>query len=130
MVGQTDLKKWLQNLQPSLSETSYGFGLLPAGGTLPAGLRPTGQFEEDEGTTLIAPSVQLAEYGIEYSGGWAKISLKVQSGLATVGLTAAITTALARADISANVIAGYHHDHIFVPWARRYEALAILADAL
>ena len=54
----------------------------------------------------------------------------MQSALAAVGLTAAIATALAKVGISANVIAGYHHDHIFVPWSRRYEALAILADAL
>lgn len=130
MVDQKDLKALLQNLQPSLGETNYGFGLLRSGMPLPAGLKPLGQFEEDEGTTIIAPSSLLAEYGVEHIGGWAKISLKVQSALLAVGLTAAIATALAKVDISANVFAGYHHDHIFVPWARRYEALAILADTL
>jgi hypothetical protein len=33
---------------------------------------------------------------------------------------------LADAGISANVIAALHHDHIFVPWDRRDDALAVL----
>jgi hypothetical protein len=30
--------------------------------------------------------------------------------------------------ISANLVAAYHHNHIFVPWARRGEALKMLAN--
>jgi hypothetical protein len=43
-----------------------------------------------------------------------------------VGLTAAVSGALAEAEIACNVVAGFHHDHLFVPWERRDEALAIL----
>ena len=42
------------------------------------------------------------------------ISLTVHSSLNAVGLTAAIATKLASKDISANVVAAYYHDHIFV----------------
>jgi hypothetical protein len=37
-----------------------------------------------------------------------------------------VSGALAGAGIACNVVAGYHHDHLFVPWERREEALAIL----
>ena len=58
--------------------------------------------------------------------GWARITLGVQSSLAAVGLTARVATILAERGIAANVIAGYHHDHVFVPWDRRDEALQAL----
>jgi hypothetical protein len=45
-----------------------------------------------------------------------------------VGLTATVATALAEAGIACNVVAGFHHDHLFVPWERREDALAILSD--
>jgi uncharacterized protein len=50
------------------------------------------------------------------------------SALDAAGLTAAISTALADAGLSCNVIAGYHHDHLLVPADRAPEALAVLSD--
>ena len=69
---------------------------------------------EDEGLIAIRPYPD---------GDWARISLGVHSSLDAVGLTAALSSALAEAGISANVIAALHHDHLFVPWHRRQEAL-------
>jgi hypothetical protein len=43
-----------------------------------------------------------------------------------VGLTARLSTALAEQGISANILAGAHHDHILVPQARALDALATL----
>ena len=40
--------------------------------------------------------------------------------------TAAVAGALAEEGISANVIAAYYHDHIFVPKASADRALAVL----
>ena len=60
------------------------------------------------------------------AGEWARISLGVHSSLEAVGLTAALSTRLADAGISANVIAALRRDHFFVPWDRRDEALAVL----
>jgi hypothetical protein len=56
----------------------------------------------------------------------------VASDLAAVGLTAVFAAALGAEAISCNVVAGYHHDHLFVQWDRRDDALAALrrlADA-
>ena len=79
-----------------------------------------GQFaivREEEGLTLIRP---------DPSGEWARISLGVHSSLDAVGLTAELSSRLAGLGISANVVAGLLHDHLFVPWDRREEALDCL----
>jgi hypothetical protein len=55
------------------------------------------------------------------------ISLTIHSSLAAVGLTAAIASALAEQGISANVVAAYFHDHLFVPWEQRLQAMAVLS---
>ena len=81
---------------------------------------------EEEGRTVIATKAVLQAAGIDPGPEWARISLTVQSDLAAVGLTAAFARALAEKGISANVIAGFHHDHIFLPWDQRHEAMAAL----
>ncbi len=43
------------------------------------------------------------------------ISLSVYSSLSAVGLTAAVSSALAEGGVAANVIAALWHDHILVP---------------
>ena len=56
----------------------------------------------------------------------------VHSSLAAVGFTAAFARALAQAGISGNVVAGVHHDHVFVPVddaQRALEALHALSNA-
>ena len=45
-----------------------------------------------------------------------------------MGLTAVVARTLAAESISANVIAGYHHDHVFVPAERADDALELLAQ--
>lgn len=58
--------------------------------------------------------------------GW--ITLRVHSALEAVGLTAAVAQELATAGLSCNVVAGFHHDHLFVPHGRAQEAVALLED--
>ena len=55
-----------------------------------------------------------------------QITLGVFSALDGVGLTAAVSGALASLGIPCNVVAAYHHDHVFVPEARIDEALTAL----
>jgi len=50
---------------------------------------------------------------IAFTAAW--ITLTVHSDLAAVGLTATFSQALGQAGISCNVVAGVHHDHLFVP---------------
>lgn len=74
---------------------------------------------EEEGVTAIVA-------GERAGTPFARITLTVHSALEGVGLTAAVSGALAAQGIACNIVAGYHHDHLFVPWERREEALAVL----
>ncbi len=80
---------------------------------------------EEEGVTAIVPSSLADELG-QLGPDFARITLQVHSDLEAAGLTAAVATALADRHIACNVIAAFHHDHMFVPWDRREEALACL----
>ena len=70
---------------------------------------------ETEGTTVVV-SEKVAEANKLQS--WLRaawITLSVTSELTAVGLTAAVSEALAASDIPCNVLAGARHDHILVP---------------
>jgi hypothetical protein len=78
-------------------------------------LDPLCTFQEAEGITIILSKGQADKSSLPYSGLYAWITLTVHSSLEAVGLTAAVSKALTEANISCNVVAAYHHDHIFVP---------------
>ena len=75
---------------------------------------PLATFQENEGMTVVVLKDKAEQYDLEYSGSFRCITLNVHSSLEAVGLTAAVSTKLTKANISANVIAAYYHDHIFV----------------
>jgi hypothetical protein len=112
--GESDLGRLIAELSPVLSQERYAFEGCAA---TALGADAFAMIREDEGLTVIRKSDR---------GTWARISLGLHSSLEAVGLTAALSRALADAGISANFIAGLKHDHIFVPWDRRHDALAAL----
>lgn len=114
------------DLKPMLAEEEHGFATIAMGEGWPQGLVPVATFAEAEGASVIALAAILEGVGLDHQAGWAKITLGVNSALDMVGLTAKVAAALAEKGISANIVAAYHHDHVFVPWARRDEAVAIL----
>jgi hypothetical protein len=81
---------------------------------------------EAEGLTVVVAEAQALAHGwrVAFRSAW--ITLSVHSDLAAVGLTAAFARALADAGIACNVVAGVHHDHLFVPVDRAADALAAL----
>ena len=121
-MSEQDLVILLRTLEPVLHPEPYGYGIW-AGGVLL--IKPFATVSEDEGLTIVAPLAELGAAETQ-SDPWARISLTVHSDLAAVGPTAAFATALGAEGISCNVIAGYHHDHLFVQWDRRGDALAAL----
>lgn len=85
-------------------------------------------FREDEGLTLVLEHARAAELALAYDGIYACITLTVHSALDGVGLTAAVSGALSAAGIPCNMVAAFHHDHVFVPAERVDDALAILNE--
>lgn len=126
MAAETDLGRLLADLDPVLDPVPYGYGLLAHGQPFPPGFEAFAVIRETEGMTVIAPLAALEAAGMASNGNWARITMMVHSALEAVGLTAAMAKALTVAGISANVVAAYHHDHLFVPWERREQAVAVL----
>lgn len=85
-----------------------------------------GSFSEDEGLSLILAKADADRLGLTYATEMKQITMMVFSSLTGVGLTAAVTTELARHKISANVVAATQHDHIFVPAKKAETAMGIL----
>jgi len=127
MSGETDLGKLIGSMQPIMSEQEYVFASLDKNNPVfPAQLAPLGTFYEKEGLTVIILKNQADAAEIAYQGVFKCITLTVHSSLEAVGLTAAVSTALANQGISANVFAAFYHDHIFVPIAKSDQALSCL----
>ena len=89
-------------------------------------LNPVAAFKEEEGISLVINKETADENGIKYDSVFRLISLHVHSSLDAVGLTAAFSGALGKAGISANVVAAYYHDHIFVPADKTEQAVKVL----
>ncbi len=81
---------------------------------------------EPEGVSVIVAERELSRLGLQPAFLCAWITLTANSDLQAVGLTAAFATALGRAGISCNVVAGTHHDHLFVPLDQAHAAMAEL----
>jgi uncharacterized protein len=128
MSGETNLAILLASMEPTLDDKPYGFTTVPKETTLADLDDVFAVIRENEGLTLVAPVAQLQALGIAVELEWAKITLTVHSSLSAVGLTAAFAQVLGDKGISANVIAGYFHDHILVQWQLRQEAMAALAS--
>ncbi|MBM66318.1 MAG: hypothetical protein CMH55_08810 [Myxococcales bacterium] len=127
MRAETDLDTLLRNLQPELRADTFVFCSLPNEhyGALTRA-RPIACMAEDEGLSLVLAKATADEEGLTYEGTFRCISLRVHSSLVAVGLTAAVSQVLAEHGISANVIAGAYHDHLFVPCDHSQEALRLL----
>ncbi|MFT6000204.1 MAG: hypothetical protein ACI81P_002665 [Neolewinella sp.] len=123
----SDLQQLLQYAAPELQPGTYAFVSVEGTTTVPVS-DIIMSFREREGLTLILPKGVAEEHGLDfgYEASW--ITMKVNSALDAVGFTAAFATALARHNISCNVVAGYHHDHLFVAAADGERAVEVLSS--
>ncbi len=122
-----DLQILLSTMAPVLHDGEYRFCTVPAGAEVPNGLNPVATVREAEGLTLVLPAQEAEAAGIGGVFRCRWITLTVSSALDAVGLTAAVATALTRDGVACNVIAGFHHDHLFVPVDAAGQALSALA---
>lgn len=128
MAGVTDLDTLLASMEPELQDRDFIFCSIALDAPLPAGIDPVGMFVEKEGRTLIMAADAAALFNGLKSRPMRCISLTIHSSLEAVGLTAAISAELARHGISANVVAAFYHDHIFVASDDAERAVQTLRD--
>ncbi len=109
----SNLETLLRSMQPVLNAEVFVYVCLPIGSSIPE--KAIATFCETEGITVILEKSIALQHKFEFSFECAWISLTVHSSLEAVGLTAAFSSALGEAGIACNVMAGFYHDHIFVP---------------
>lgn len=129
MPGKTNLDQLLKTMSPELLAGEYVFCTSKNSkyGDY-AGAKPFASITEKEGLTLVLLKNAAQQAGLSHEGTFRCITLNVHSSLQAVGLTAAVSAALAEHEISANVIAGFFHDHIFVQSDLADRALHILSS--
>jgi len=147
--GVMDLNELIRSMRPYLDPNSYIYCTIPhdlnhekALPRIPDGVEIDALIRESEGWTLISPATSLEShpgYFIHYDEAkaagqvkarWAfkcrKITLLVHSSLEAVGLTAAVCRVLTPVNVSCNVVAGFHHDAIFVEEGDEVKAMVAL----
>jgi hypothetical protein len=125
LTGERDLAALLRGLSPRLNHGCFVYTQVRTG--LPAATAPIVMVREDEGMTLILAQEEADQLDLAYEFVAAWITLEIHSALEAVGLTAAVSQVLTEVGISANVVAGYTHDHVFVPFERADGAMRALA---
>lgn len=121
LVKERDLGRLLAGLAPTVRPVPYV--VVETDAEIPA----AAIIIEDEATTKIVEQRVADANALTYTFVAAWITCTIESDLEAVGMTAAISRALADAGVACNVLAGSRHDHLLVPWDRRDEALAILS---
>lgn len=127
MTGETNLATLLATMSPVVMDGEFVFLSFPdAAYGDHANLNPIASVAEVEGLTLVVAKILADQYDMDYQSSYKGITLEVHSSLDAVGLTAAFSDTLSEHGISANVIAGYFHDHIFVQSADVNQAMIAL----
>lgn len=117
-----DTGAMISGMHPDLQPGEFAFVVWPENKPWPEGTRAS--CVEAEGLSLVVPIAAAPQDAVAMRC----ITLQVHSSLEGVGLTAAVSSALAQAGIPANMVAGYHHDHLYVPSGCSQDALNILQD--
>lgn len=121
-MAETNLDKLIAGMSPVLAPDVYVFTTSEFPPDIPFIMR----FEEAEGKTLIVTRTAAKTAGLNYEFPSRMITLNVHSSLDAVGFMAVIATGLAAEGMGVNPVAGFHHDHIFVPEDRAKDAMGVL----
>ena len=128
MSAITDLNTLLQSMSPELQVGEFVFCTVKNPLSEVVQLQPIATFMEQEGLTVIVEKQQAQRANLGFDGVFKLITLTVHSSLDAVGLTAAVATKLAEHGISANVVAAFYHDHIFVQTEKAEHAMTALKE--
>jgi len=129
VTGEKNLANLLASMSPVLMDGEYVFCSFENAryGDRPE-LQPIASCIEPEGLTLIIPRSRADVHELGYESVFRGITLRIHSSLEAVGLTAAVSARLTEYGISANVIAGHFHDHIFVQSEYAEKAMTAIGE--
>lgn len=122
-----DTHAMLAGMKPVLKHGSFVF-CSTSDAALAEQARPAALnwFRKDEGTAMILELEVAASLGFDTAMPMNRIVLEVFSALDGMGLTAAVSTALAGDNIPCNMVSAYHHDNVFVPATMADRAMHVL----
>jgi uncharacterized protein len=121
----TDLDQLLQSMNPVLNPGVFVFVSVQKEELLHS-VKVIASILEPEGYSAVISEQDANALGLPILFRAAWITLTISSDLQAVGLTAAFASALGKAGISCNVVAGAYHDHIFIPVDRANDAMKAL----
>jgi len=127
MTGEKNLSKLIKGMTPKLNKGDFVFATVKDLSKINRN-DTICEFKETEGVTLVIEKQKADALKLDYDYIAAWFTLEIHSALDAVGLTAQFSTALAKNNISCNVIAGYNHDHIFVAKEDATKAMEVLTD--
>ena len=123
--GETDIDQLLKGMQPVLQPEVFVFTSFDHQHDL-SSFDPIMMFKEREGTTLIITKAQAEAHEIAFEFPSRMITLNIHSALDAVGFLARISSRLAERGMGVNPVAGFFHDHLFIPEDRADDAMAAL----
>jgi len=131
----SDLDELIRNMKPVLSDKRYFIATVDPS-ALPSLFSSIGSILEvsrgEEGLSIVFEEDAMDSVreltGKDIVGPFSRITLNVYSDLMSVGFLAKMASALAAQGISVNAFSPYHHDHLLVPYDKRSDAMAVLAD--
>lgn len=111
----------IRAMRPELAPGTFVFrSFADAADAAPLLAEALASFREAEGLSLILPADEADPMAMRC------LTLQVHSALDGIGLTAAVAQALSEAGIPCNMVAAFHHDHVFVPAGLAERAVEVL----
>ena len=128
MTEIVELDLLLQSMSPEIQSGEWVFCTVDGNLADYTHLQPLAFVTEPEGLSIIISPEAAIKAKLPFKSTFKQITLTVHSSLEAVGLTAIVATKLASYGISANIVAGYYHDHIFVQKEKATQALKALQE--
>ena len=124
-----DTRAMIAGMNPVLDPVEYCFATVPEGyRSRRIAETALASFLEEEGWSFILTPEWARAFDLPVGRLYRRIVLTVNSALEGVGLTAAVSGTLSAAGIACNMVAAFHHDHVFVPSSDAGEALRLLQE--